>query len=193
MLLALVGACAAASCGGGVDPYAPIATYDTSPTAFTVYPLRNLPDGQYSAVDLRTPQTLRPGLQLIATSSGTALVPNFDVAFDIDASGRVLLLPPKLLTSAQIIPRTGFQISSTLYDSLSSAPGGDYKADSAFAVTPGQTVVVQAQGAVCSVALPFYAKLVIDKVDPVTRAISIRALIDPNCGFRSFAPGRPKS
>lgn len=180
-----------AACGGK-DPYAPTASYQTVGTTTTLYPMSRVVAPQNSALELRTPTELRPAVYL--SSVVGAVVPNFDVAFDVDSAGHIVLLPPKLVTSAQFVPRTGFQSSGTLFDSLKSAPGGTYQADSAFRVTVGQTVVVQAQGTTgCSVASPFYAKLVIDSYDSTTGAIAIRAYIDPNCGFKSFAAGVPSS
>ncbi len=182
---------AVAACGGK-DPYAPVASYPNLPTAFVVFPLRNAPPPQSPAVDLRAGSIVRPAI--IYSSTLGSLVPNFDVAFDIDAAGHILLLPPKLVAAAQVIPRTGFQIVSTAYDSLGSAPGGTYQADSAVVVVPGQTVVAQAQGTTgCTVGAPFYAKLVVDSVSRLTGGIFVRATIDPNCGFKSFASGLPTS
>ncbi len=182
---------AAAACGGK-DPYAPVAQSNTVGTTFVLYPMRRVTPPQNSALDLRTPLPVRPSIVVSSLSGQAVLVPNFDVAFDVDAAGHVVLLAPKLVTSAQSIPRTGFQISSTRYDSLTAAPGGTYQADSAFRATVGQTIVVQAQGT-CPVSSPFYAKLVIDSVNSTTSALYVRARIDPNCGFKSFAAGLPGS
>ncbi len=195
---AVVGAVAAAvsvaaACGGR-DPYAPIASYNTISTTFTVFPLRAAPPPYGSAIDLHTPLVVRPAIVTYTSVTGSStLAPNFDVAFNVDSAGHIVLLPPKLIASALSSPRTGFQTSTTLYDSLQSAPGGTYQADSAFRVTVGQTVVVQAAGLACTAGSPFYAKLVIDSVDPLTGAFSIRATIDQNCGFKSFAAGLPTS
>lgn len=188
--LLVVGAVAAC---GGKDPYAPVAQYNTVGTTFLLYPMGRVIPPQYSALDLHTPLPVRPNIIVTSLGGQAVLAPNFDVAFDVDAAGHVVLVPPKLVTAGQLIPRTGFQTSSTLYDSLTAAPGGTYQADSAFRVAVGQTVVVQAQGILCSVAAPFYAKLVIDSVNSTTGAIYLRARIDPNCGFKSFAAGRPGS
>ncbi len=187
---ALVVAAVGAACGGK-DPYAPVAQYNTVDYAFVLYPMRTVVAPQNSALDLHAPAPTRPAVYV--SSVLNAVVPNFDVAFDVDNTGHPVLLPPKLVTSAQILPRTGFQTSSTLFDSLKAAPGGTYQADSAFRVTTGQTVVVQAQGTACSVASPFYSRLVVDSIGAATGALYIRARIDPNCGFKSFASGVPSS
>lgn len=191
-LAALLSTVAAGAACGGKDPYAPVAQYPTIPTtSFTLFPLSRVVAPGNSALDLRSPLPVRPEVYLSSTLG--ELVPNFDFAVDVDSAGHIVFLPPKLVTSTTYVPRTGFQISSTLYDSLRAAPGGTYQADSAFRVTTGQTVVVQAQGVACPVASPFYAKVVIDSVSAATGAMYLRAYVDPNCGFKSFTSGIPTS
>ncbi|HEY0779831.1 MAG TPA: hypothetical protein VGD56_17830 [Gemmatirosa sp.] len=187
---------AAAACGGK-DPYAPVATYDTIATTFTVYPLRAAPPPYGSALDLHTPLTpsvVRPQLIAYTSTSGTTTIaPNFDVAFDLDSVGNILVYPPKLITSSLAAPRTAFQTSTTAYTSLGNAPDGTYQADSVIRVKVGQSVVVQAQGLSCSTGAPFYAKFVVDSISALTSALYLRATIDQNCGFKSFAAGLPTS
>ncbi|GJG87589.1 hypothetical protein tb265_27700 [Gemmatimonadetes bacterium T265] len=180
----------AAACGGK-DPYAPTAYLPTIGTTFVMYPLSTVVAPQNSAIELRTPTEVRPAVYLSSTLG--ELVPNFDVAFDVDSTGQIVLLPPKLVVSPTYSPRTGFQISSTLFDSLKAAPGGTYQADSAFRVKVGQTIVAQVQGTGCTVASPFYVKMVIDSVNATTRAMYLSARVDPNCSFKSFAAGVPSS
>jgi hypothetical protein len=81
------------------------------------------------------------------------------------------------------------------YDSLTLAPTGDYGADSSLTVALGETVAVRVPriGNECIYAgRPyFFSKLVVDSVRLADRLIFVRATTDPNCGFRSFAPGVP--
>lgn len=181
---------AAAACGGK-DPYAPTATLLTASDTFILLPLSRAQAPYGSALDLRAQIAVRPGLE-VSTLNGL-LVPNFDVAFDVDSSGNIVALPPKLVTASQSVPRTAFQVSTTAFDALGSAPGGTYL-DTTIVVKPGQTLVVQAQGvgAVCAVGTPTYSKLVIDSV-ATGGLLYLRGLIDPNCGFKSFASGVPTS
>jgi hypothetical protein len=83
---------------------------------------------------------------------------------------------------------------SGTFDNVRKAPGGGYKYDSTVTVNPGQTVVVEVASDACqfSLAQLLYAKVVVDSVNADTRQVYFRATRDPNCGFKSFAPGVPK-
>jgi hypothetical protein len=121
----------------------------------------------------------------------------FDVAFDIDASGRVVVLPQRAVASGLATTHTvSLLTTTTTFDALDRAPKDGYRADTATVVVPNQVVVVQSQdGAACSVSITgttLYAKIVIQSVDPVSRQIRLRYTVDPNCGFYSFASGLPK-
>ena len=118
---AAIAVLAAAAACGGKDPYAPVAQFQTVAPTFILLPLTHAQAPYGSAIDLRSQLAVRPGLE-VSTLSGL-LVPNFDVAFDVDSSGGLVLKQPKLVTAAQSVPRTGIQIVSTPFDSLGSAPG----------------------------------------------------------------------
>ena len=60
----------------------------------------------------------------------------------------------------------------------------------------GQAVVVQAVTPVCTLSGSsnlIYSKFVVDSVNAATRAMYVRMVVDPNCGFMSFLPGVPGS
>lgn len=182
------------SCGGE-DPFAVKASLDTVLATFQVYSLSTAPTLLPTAISLYGVQSVRPAVR----SSGTL---NFDVAIDVDASGKIRLLPPKLLVAPQGAALvTGMQIvSGSTFETLTRAPSAGYQYDSATVVTPGQVVAVQTQGAgtvsvVCSTTAPLYAKIVVDSVRATagTQAVYLRARIDPNCGFRSLESGLPAS
>lgn len=177
---------AVAACGGDDDPFRPVATSETALASFAVVPLSGDPTLP-SAVDLSARVAVRPRLL-----SGTVL--NFDFAVDVDAQRRIILLQPgRVAVAPSGTPRTGFVTSTSAFESLGRAPNGGYQYDSVVVVTPGQTVVVQAQAATCSTTYPLYAKLVVDSVSTgADRRVYVRALINPNCGFRSLTAGLPK-
>jgi hypothetical protein len=194
----LVGAALAAAsitACGGEDPFAPRASLNTQAVDYRVYPLSSAPTLLPTALSLFGVQEVRPLLRVNQSL-------NFEIAVDLDAQGRVRLLPPRLLVAPQGASLvTGMQvIANTTFDALTRAPNTGYQFDSATVVTPGQVVAVQTQGAgpasiICSVAVPMYAKLVVDSIRPAagTQVIYMRARVDPNCGFRSLEPGLPTS
>lgn len=121
----------------------------------------------------------------------------FDVAFDIDSAGNVIYLPQPAVASGLVTAHTVSLASVTQnYDDVSSAPRITYRADTALVVKPGVTVVAQSSDPnACSVSLTgttLFAKMVVDSVDRVNKRLYIRFTSNPNCGFRSFAPGIPK-
>jgi hypothetical protein len=122
---------------------------------------------------------------------------NFDVAFDLDPQGRVIVYPvQKVVTLIGSARRVGLRKVPGAFDALTIAPSGTY-ADSAIVVSPGEVVVSQSvrngPGDACQFDIsPFiYTKITVDSVVTATRSISVKAVLDPNCGFRSFEPGIP--
>lgn len=191
----VIGVATSAAACGGTDPYAPVATLTTQSAAFQVYALSTAPSLLPTALSLYGFEAVRP-----AVRSNLSLT--FDMAFDVDGSGRVRLLQPKLLVAPQSAALvTGFQVvSNTTFEGLTRAPTGGYQYDSAMVVTPGQVVAIQTQGSgpasvVCAISTPMYAKLVVDSVRAVngTSAVFFKVRVDKNCGFRSLEEGLPKS
>lgn len=133
--------------------------------------------------------------------SGTLLAADanfiFDIAFDIDASGKAVIMPMRVVSSGLANTHTvGLQRTDETFDLVSSAPKNGYHPDTAMTVSPGQVVIAQSQDPlVCGTSITgttLHAKLVVTSVDVVARSLNIRYTVDPNCGFRSFASGIPK-
>ncbi|MDF1502523.1 hypothetical protein [Roseisolibacter sp. H3M3-2] len=190
-LAAVAGAALLAAACGGEDPFAIRATLETSLDTVVVYPLRGGQSLFPTALDLFGRSAVRPALR-----GGVA--PNFDIAFDTDAQGRVLLYPARLVASPPGgSPRTGFQVTGTAFDALDIAPNSGYRFDSLQVVTAGQTVIVEAQGVstsglYCAGTSSMHAKLVVDSVARGTGAVHLRVRNNPNCGFRGLTAGVPK-
>ena len=121
----------------------------------------------------------------------------FDIAFDIDASGNVVLLPQRTVASQLTTTHgVGLQKSSQSYDAITEAAKSGYRADTALVVNAGQTVLVQVQDPACAVSIAstsIYGKLVVLSVDQAARTMQVEYTADPNCGFLSFQPGIPKN
>jgi hypothetical protein len=121
---------------------------------------------------------------------------NFDIAFDIDASGNVMLLAPELVGQNPGGNRlVGIKTGIGSYDNILEAPLTGYTVDSSTVVQRGQAVAVQAQEPICVSSNPsapyLYAKLVIDSVDVKNRGIYGRAMIGGDCGYRQLIAGFP--
>ncbi|CAN5657119.1 hypothetical protein BH23GEM1_BH23GEM1_09180 [soil metagenome] len=183
--LVLAGATASA-CGDvtGVE-----ATAEVAFDSLTVFPL--------TGSSVLTPTALNTPFTVVVPVGPSG---NFDVAFDLDAQRRVVIYPVKLVVQ----PLTGvneiglLKVAGT-FESVERAPTGTYERDAPTVVNVGEVVVIEARrnlpSDVCAFALSpnIYSKVVVDSVSAGTNAIWFRITANPNCGFRSFAPGLPKN
>ncbi len=128
------------------------------------------------------------------TTARTDQAQPFDIAFELDADGRALIFPARALGQ---INDAALQVSSETFGAITTAPLEGYQADSAQAVTAETVFIVRSRfdAAFCVFlgAIPRYGKFRVLAVDPTTRTITLEALVNQNCGFRSLAPGLPTS
>lgn len=124
---------------------------------------------------------------------------NFDVAFDIDAQGKVVIYPMRLVVS----PITPFRDVGLLkgtgaFDAISRAPSTGYLTDKSITLAPGEVAILQTPrntgtGACLYGISPYiFAKIGIDSVDLGDRSIFFKSTVNPNCGFYSFKTGIPE-
>jgi hypothetical protein len=185
---AALAAAAVAGCGGD-DPFAPRARLEVDEARFVVYPLTGSAPLLPAGLNLLAGVAVRP---FLGVAAGGAPQANFDLAFDRDATGRVVVYTPRwLLVPPLGVGRAGLQAVSGAFASVQSAPRGGFVFDSLLTVTPGQVVVVETTTQSCTAAQPLVAKLLVDSI--VGAAIHLTVRINPNCGFRSFADGIPSS
>jgi hypothetical protein len=121
----------------------------------------------------------------------TEVTSGYDVVFDIDPDGRILLLPPSKIAN---IGRAGLQLATQAFEAITEAPTNGYNESETVTAAPGEVYLVRAFPAACSINIrPFvYSKIVLDSVNVVNRTIHFRITANPNCGFRSFAEGIPE-
>jgi hypothetical protein len=176
------------ACG---DPNAPRATLATYTDTLAFYALNGSPRGAPSALRLIGGVAGAPAVAPDASFS-------FDVALDIDDQGRPVLLPVRAVASPfSSAHSVGLQRSKEAFEKVTRAPTSGYQHDTATTVSFGETVLIEAaDAAVCSTFLStgvLYGKIVVDSVNLDTRRLYARVTADPNCGYRSFEPGVPKS
>lgn len=141
-----------------------------------------LPSGyQFTTESLVRPQVL----------SGGSI--NFDVAFDLTADGKVLVLPARLVVPLPPggAPPVGVQRWPAAYEQLQRALDRGYVADTALTLSVGETIMVQLASTGCTFGDPFYAKLTVDEIDLPSRRILVRSLVNRNCGYRALTVGLP--
>ena len=119
----------------------------------------------------------------------------FDFAFDIDSTGRPVLLP----TGALGLPRaSGIQRTLHAFDSVTVAPTGSYQSDSAVVVDSSAVMILHSRPLICSYGIQsiYYAKLHVLAIDttsgPNGRRIDFEILTNINCGYRGLEKGLPK-
>lgn len=117
----------------------------------------------------------------------------FDIAFDIDEQSRALILTTGVLgLSAQ----SAIQVSDRAFDDIMIAPLDDYEREVAITVEVGSVFIVRSQpnriGCVFYVGqLPRYGKFEVLSLDLQTRQITLKNLVNVNCGYRSLEMGIP--
>jgi hypothetical protein len=122
----------------------------------------------------------------------------FDIAFDLDGAGNVVIIPAKALATSFSNPYSvGLQKMTGTFQSVLEAPKDGYRPDTAMTIAVGQPLVAESHdlSGACLYALKgqsYYTKLVVNEVDPVLRRIIYTVTVNRNCGFRSFAPGIPE-
>lgn len=176
-LAVLVSACS--------DPFKMKASYPTVPFVYSLYGLSGSgPANAPAALD-------------IATGSAVKVDGNFafDIAFDVDGTGRIRVIPQRLVGTPVSGSRSiGLQRLAGSYDAVLAAPTSGWKIDSLVTVLPGEVVGLRMTASSCLYQLSseMYAKIVIDSVKAGGLMFG-RGVFNPNCGFKSFAAGVPEN
>lgn len=184
-LAACLAAAAVIACGK--NPYGPLPLFAVRADTTVAYALSGTPGTVPAALDL-----VRGGAVGIDGSA------SFDLAVDLDASGRVVLYPARLVVSPAVGTRlVGVRKTGEAFDAITSAPAGAYQTDTATVVSVGEAFVVETTrngpGDPCqgSFTPQLYARVVVDSVNSGTRAMYIRSVLNPNCGVRSLVLPAP--
>jgi hypothetical protein len=120
----------------------------------------------------------------------------FNVALDIDSAGDVVIYPARRVADglASVIS-LGVQKIDASFDDYTQAAKNGYETDSTVVVKVGQTVGFDVYDTstctVYSLGSSYYVKLVVDSINPSLRAIYVRMLSDPNCGYVTLTTGVP--
>ena len=139
------------------DPFAPRATTAVRTDSFVVYSVSQTPVSAPAAFNIVFFTTLR-----LEPTYG------FDLVFDIDDDGKVVLLPVRLvggvLTSAR---RLGLQLITVPYDEVTRAPTSGYQYDSALTLDVGEAALIELQTDICQFQQSrlVYAKLQIKAIE----------------------------
>ncbi len=168
---------------GCSDPFKLKASYANEPFAFTLYALSGKgPANAPSALDLTARSVVRVDGNFA-----------FDVAFDMDGKGKVVVLPQRFVGTPVSGGRTvALQRLSGGFDAVLLAPLGGWLTDSVMTVLPGEVVGVRLTSSSCvyQISSELYVKFVVDSTTS-SGLVFGRGVFNPNCGFRSLAEGVP--
>lgn len=120
---------------------------------------------------------------------------SFDLAFDIDAGGRLMVWPVTSVVSPIAGSRAiAFQRSTGVYNALLEAPKNGWTNDTLLLVDAGDVFFTKVTTLYCQYDLrqDIYAKFLVDSIIPAERRIRLSARVNPNCGFRSLVLGVPE-
>ena len=122
----------------------------------------------------------------------------FDVAFDLDADAKIHILPQRQIASGlQTTHTVSLATMPDSFEAITSVPKTlTFRADTGMVIARNQVVIAQITDAsACSFSLTgttLFAKIVVKAINREDRTLTVKFTVDPNCGFRSFAPGVPK-
>jgi hypothetical protein len=171
----------ASACSGISDP---VAGFDTVAYKSALLALNGTPIGSVTAINTATALTVRAEVGY-----------EFDIAFDINEAGQPVVLTQRAVGLPQNSGghSVALQPLASAFESVLEAPRGGWVTDSLLTLDVGETFVVRATNSVCQLfSSPFlYSKAVVDSLDLTSRRLWLSVVTDPNCGFRSFEPGRP--
>jgi hypothetical protein len=170
------------ACG---DPTRPRATTVNLLLSYSVYGLTGAPPATANAINF-----------FQGPSRADASF-SFDVALDLDPSGKILVYPVRAVAGplAGLVPtRVGLQTVAGSFETVLEAPDRGYDTLTVRSITPGTVVVAELVDLVsgfCIYSLSgssTYAKFVVDSVNQTTRRFYVRSVGDANCGYRSLVP-----
>jgi hypothetical protein len=172
-------AIAAIACG---DPTKPKAVYVNAPGSYAIYAFTG------------APATGSTAISFLGGAVRTDASFTFDVALDLDQTGKTIVYPVRKLGSALVggLKRVGLQPVPGTFEALRVAPTTGYDTVNAQVIAPGTVLAVELQDINnCAYSLGgqlLYAKLVVDSVQSASRRIFVRTVVDPNCGYLQLMP-----
>lgn len=170
----------ATACGSDIE--FPDPSTENAVDTVTMYALNGTPIGTASAFDVVGGIVTRPEVQ-----------DEYDFAFDIDSTDRALLLPGNL---SGYPSSAGLQQSTRAFDNIARAPLDDYVTDTALVVDVGTVFLARSRStnSFCPTyvgAIPRYGKFEVIELDFDVRTVTLKALVNLNCGYRDLLPGLP--
>lgn len=175
------------ACGDGNGLLAP-ASFENVARQVSLYAMTGSAPALPAAYVFTTESIVRP--QVLGNGA-----PNFEVAFDLTADGKVQFVPVRVMVPAPPAgsPSVSMLKSTADFDVLERAPDRGYIADTTMIVAKGETVIVRLASSGCVYGDPYYAKIRVDTIIATERRIIFSSLVNRNCGYRALTAGIPKN
>ncbi|HEY6219992.1 MAG TPA: hypothetical protein VIV65_08035 [Gemmatimonadaceae bacterium] len=186
-LAALIAATSVVAVAGCKDLTSIDASFDNVTDSLDFFMLNNSPIGTETAINLFTGHRLRADETFA-----------YDIAFDMDSLYRIRIIPVRALATTHSSPYSvGLQkLTGASFAQVTDAPRTGYVADSVITVTVGDVVAIESHDVTrCGFAIKgssYFSKLVVTSIDTAVKKISTVIEVNRNCGFHSFAEGKPK-
>ncbi|HEX5004802.1 MAG TPA: hypothetical protein VFV65_05765 [Gemmatimonadales bacterium] len=125
----------------------------------------------------------------------TDITAAFDFAYDVDATGRHVLLTLEVLRlTATHGSGPGLQYTTVPFDAISSAPSNGWITGDTIVVDSGSVLLLRSRIVCTGLGVPLYGKMQVLSIDdtPGNETITFQALSNENCGYKSLLPGLPR-
>jgi hypothetical protein len=117
---------------------------------------------------------------------------DFDFVYNLNGAKRPVFLTTQVLgvlSTTSIHP--GFQGSPVPFDEMTTAPINNYNSIDSIFPDSGDVYYVRSALVCSTLSSPIYGKLEVLSIDSAAQTITIRTLIDLNCGYHGLTVGTP--
>lgn len=155
-------------------------------------------EGKHVIYSLNGSSPILPSGLRVRTSAPQYVGPEFafDLAFDLTDTGTVRLFTARALATENqgSLNRVGLRDSPGLdFESIIDPPRDLFIYDSTLVVPVGRIVLIDVFDLSCQneslLGFNIKAKMKVDSIDALNRAVYIHIVSNPNCGFRQLVPG----
>ncbi len=119
----------------------------------------------------------------------------FEFAFDVTPDGRPVFIPTDLLGLLGTTSlKPGLRATTATFDQMTRAPSNGYTVSDTIPVVVGDRFYIRTTVSACSVlSVPLYGKMEVTGVDSAAKTVTLKVLVDQNCGYRGLKEGLPKN
>lgn len=119
----------------------------------------------------------------------------FDFVYDVDATGQHVFIPIEAMGLGGTDGNgPGLQYYNGTFEALDNAPINGYVTNDTIVLDSGTVLAVRSRIVCTGLGVPIYGKMQVLSFDdtPGNRQVTLQALSDENCGYKSLRIGLPK-